>query len=116
MTAIGAITNLEVLSDLTNETLEGQLANEELRGLLVATNFTKGDGTRPEAMRLLDTTGCGLCEGRDVNNVRMSQTRDARDDHVANKGLLSFVLQKRHSQRRSYGQPWSQAACAGPFL
>ena len=50
-------TNLEVLGDLTNETLEGELADEQLRRLLVATNFTEGDGTRPEAMRLLDTTG-----------------------------------------------------------
>ena len=53
---------LEVLGDLTNETLEGELADEQLRGLLVATDFTKGDGTRPEAMGLLDTTsGGGLC-------------------------------------------------------
>ena len=48
---------LEVLSDLTNETLEGELADEQLGGLLVATNFTESDGTRPEAVRLLHTTG-----------------------------------------------------------
>ena len=54
--------HLEVLSDLTNETLEGELPDKELCGLLVATNFTEGDGTRPEAMGLLDTTsGGGLC-------------------------------------------------------
>lgn len=57
-------TYLEVLCDLTDETLEGQLADEQLRRLLVATNFTEGDGTRPEAMRLLDTTGSGLRTGR----------------------------------------------------
>ena len=50
-------TNLEVLCDFTDETLEGKLADEELRRLLVPTNLTKSDGTRPEAMRLLDTTG-----------------------------------------------------------
>ena len=50
-------TNLEVLSDFTNETLERKLANEQLSRLLIPSNFTKGDGTRPEAMRLLDTTG-----------------------------------------------------------
>ena len=49
---------LEVLSDLTNKTLEGELPDEELRRLLVATNFTKSDGTRAEAVRLLHTTGC----------------------------------------------------------
>ena len=51
---------LEVLSDFTNQTLEGKLANEELSRLLVATDFTEGDGTRPETMRLLDTTSRGL--------------------------------------------------------
>ena len=57
------MTDLEVLSDLTNKPLEGQLADEELRRLLVPTNLTKSDGTRPEAMRLLDTTGRRLkCE------------------------------------------------------
>jgi len=36
---------LEVLGDFTNETLEGKLADQELGGLLVATNFTESDGT-----------------------------------------------------------------------
>ena len=51
---------LEVLSDFTNKTLEGELADEELGRLLVPTNFTESDGTRPEAVRLLHTTGGGL--------------------------------------------------------
>jgi len=36
---------LEVLSDLTNETLEGEFADEQLSRLLVTTDFTKSDGT-----------------------------------------------------------------------
>ena len=48
---------LEVLSDLTNKTLEGQLADEKLGRLLVATDLTKSNGTRLVAVRLLDTTG-----------------------------------------------------------
>lgn len=36
---------LEVLSNLTDETLERQLADQELRGLLVATDLTESDGT-----------------------------------------------------------------------
>lgn len=36
---------LEVLSDFTDETLEWELADQELGGLLVATDFTEGDGT-----------------------------------------------------------------------
>ena len=58
---------LEVLSDFTDKTLEGELADEQLGRLLVATNFTESDGTGPEAVRLLDTTGCaGLrpCESK----------------------------------------------------
>jgi histone H3 len=48
---------LEVLGDLTDKALEGQLADEELGRLLVATNLTESDGTRLVAVRLLDTTG-----------------------------------------------------------
>ena len=40
--------------------MEGELADEELRRLLVPTNLTESDGTRPEAMGLLDTTSGGL--------------------------------------------------------
>jgi hypothetical protein len=50
------ITDLEILSNFTYKTLEWELANEELRGLLVATDFTQGDGTGAEAVRLLDTS------------------------------------------------------------
>ena len=55
------ITYLEVLSDLTNKTLEGELADEELGGLLVATNLAEGDGTGAEAVRLLHTTSRSCC-------------------------------------------------------
>ena len=77
-------TNLEVLSDLTNETLEGQLADQELSGLLVTPgrqericmshrlwdqyiksvipNLTKSDGTGAEPVGLLDTTSGVLRE------------------------------------------------------
>lgn len=47
---------LEILGDFTDEALEGQLADEEFGGLLVLADFTESDGTRPEAMGLLDTT------------------------------------------------------------
>ena len=35
----------EVLSDLTDQTLEGQLADQQLRGFLVSPDLTKGHGT-----------------------------------------------------------------------
>jgi len=37
--------------------LEGELPDEELGRLLVATDFTEGDGSGAETMGLLDTTG-----------------------------------------------------------
>jgi hypothetical protein len=48
---------LEILSNLTNKTLEGQLANQELGRLLVTPDLTKSDGTGAEPVGLLDTTG-----------------------------------------------------------
>jgi hypothetical protein len=48
---------LEVLCDFTNQTLEGELADEKLGRLLVATDLTESDGTRLITMGLLDTTG-----------------------------------------------------------
>jgi histone H3 len=36
---------LEVLSNFTDQTLEGELADQKLGGLLVTTNLTKSDGT-----------------------------------------------------------------------
>ena len=50
---------LEVLDDLTDETLEGELTDEKLGGTLVATDLTESDGTGAVTVRLLDTTGGG---------------------------------------------------------
>lgn len=50
---------LELLGNLTNKTLEGELADEKLSGLLVTTDLTKSDSTRFISVRLLDTTGGG---------------------------------------------------------
>lgn len=36
---------LEVLSDFTDQALERQLADQQLGGLLVTTDFTESDGT-----------------------------------------------------------------------
>ena len=55
--ALEAKISLEILSDLTDKTLEWQLADEELGALLVTTNLTKSDGSWPVTMRFLHTTG-----------------------------------------------------------
>ena len=49
---------LEILSDFSHKTLEGQLADQQLGGFLVTTDLTKSDCTRPVTMRFLDSTGC----------------------------------------------------------
>jgi len=51
--------SLEVLSNLTDKTLERELPDEELSGLLVTPNFTKSDCSRTEPVWLLDTTSRG---------------------------------------------------------
>ena len=48
-------THLEILSNFTDKTLEGEFTDEELGRFLVTTNFTEGDGSGAEAMRLLHT-------------------------------------------------------------
>ena len=48
--------SLEILGDLTDETLEGEFPDEELSALLVTTNLTESNSTRPVAMGLLDTS------------------------------------------------------------
>ena len=53
-------THLEVLSDLTNKTLEGELADEQLRRLLVPPDLAERDGTRPETVGLLHTPSRSL--------------------------------------------------------
>ena len=48
---------LEVLGNLADEALEGQLADEKLGGLLVAADLAKGDRSWSVPMRLLDSSG-----------------------------------------------------------
>lgn len=46
--------SLGVLSDFTDKTLEGELADQQFSRLLVATNFTESNSTGSVAVRLLD--------------------------------------------------------------
>lgn len=48
---------LEVLSDLADQTLEGQLAYEQLGALLVTTDLTQGDRSWPVTVGLLNSSG-----------------------------------------------------------
>jgi histone H3 len=48
---------LEVLGDLTDETLERELADEKVGRLLVTADLTKSHGSRAVTVGLLDTSG-----------------------------------------------------------
>jgi hypothetical protein len=68
--------SLAVLSNLTNETLEGELADQKLSGLLVTTDLTESDGTGAITMGLLDSTsgGGGLAGSLGGNHLTGSLT------------------------------------------
>ena len=55
--ALESQVSLEVLGDFTDQTLEGQLADEKLGALLVTTDFPESDCTGPVTMGLLNSAG-----------------------------------------------------------
>jgi hypothetical protein len=55
-----AVHYLEILSNFTDKSLEGEFANKQFGRLLVTTNFTKSHSSGPETMGLLHTTSGGL--------------------------------------------------------
>ena len=50
---------LEILGNLTNQTLEGKLSDEEVGTLLVPTDLAKGDGSGSVSVGFLDSSGGG---------------------------------------------------------
>ena len=50
---------LEILGNLTDQTLKGKLADQQVGGLLVPTNLTESDGSRSVTVGLLDSSGGG---------------------------------------------------------
>ena len=85
--------DLKVLCDFTDEPLEGELADEELRRLLVATDLTEGDCTGAETMRLLHTTG-GLSSHGRVSSiiVRRGESRTYSVDCLLGPGRFGGEL------------------------
>ena len=55
--ALEAQVGLEVLGDLADQTLEGQLPDQQLGALLVTTDFTQSHRSGPVTMGLLHTSG-----------------------------------------------------------
>ena len=50
---------LEVLCNLSDESLEWELSDEKLCGLLILSDLSQGDGTRSVSVGLLDSSGGG---------------------------------------------------------
>ena len=55
--ALESEVGLEVLGDLTDKSLEGELPQEELGRLLVTTDLTQSDGSGPVSVGFLDSSG-----------------------------------------------------------
>jgi hypothetical protein len=72
-------TYLEVLCNLTDETLEREFTDEELRRFLIPTNLSQSDGTRAEPVRLLNATSCSL-KGQNQQSARDHNSDD--DDYI----------------------------------
>ena len=51
--------SFEILGDLSHETLEGQLPDEQLSRLLVSPDLPESHGTGPVSVRLLHSSGGG---------------------------------------------------------
>jgi len=94
------VADLEVLCDFTDKTLEGELADEEFRRFLVATDLTKGDCTGAETMGLLHTT-CGLPLRWRVSVM------------VVRRGRVEDVQRELFSWRRRI---WRRVVYGGPCL
>jgi hypothetical protein len=92
-------TNLEVLSDLTNETLEWEFTDKELRRFLIPTNLTKSDGTRAEPMWLLHATSCSL-KGHNQPSARDYNCDDDDQDIDVDNAKIIYI-----QRRQSYERP-----------
>ena len=51
--------SFEFLSDFSDESLEGELSNEELSGFLVLSNFSEGDGSGSISVGLFNSSSVG---------------------------------------------------------
>lgn len=82
---------LEILSDLTDQSLERELADQQLRALLVATDLTKSDSSRTVAMRLLHSASSRCA-------FTCSFRRQLLAGSFSTGGFTSGLLGSRHLQ------------------
>jgi hypothetical protein len=91
--ALEAEVSLEVLRDLPHQALEGQLADQQLRALLVLADLTERDGAGAEAVRLLHTA----CGG---GGLARRLGRQLLPRGLAARGLASRLLRAGHGGGR----------------
>jgi len=94
---------LEVLRDLADEALERELADEQLRALLVLADLTERHGARAEAVRLLHAS-------RRRRRLARSLGRQLLAGRLAARGLARRLLRAGH--RGSFGA-WRGGRRAG---
>eukprot|EP00968_Pinguiococcus_pyrenoidosus_P008691 scaffold639_cov304-Pinguiococcus_pyrenoidosus.AAC.14 len=89
--ALEAQVGLEVLSDLTHETLEGQLADEQLGRLLVAADLTERHSSRTITVGLLHSAGGGRGLARRLGGELLARS-------LAAGGLAGSLLSTSHAE------------------
>ena len=64
---------LEVIGDLPDEALEGELADQQVSGLLVPADLAEGDGSGPVAVGLLHASGGGGALASSLGGERLAR-------------------------------------------
>ena len=107
--ALEAQVGLEVLSDLTDQALEGQLADQQLGGFLVATDLTESDSSRSVPVRFLHSTGGRRALSRCLGGELFSWS-------LSSGGFASGLLCTCHSERRIQRNESSESVMPGLTL
>jgi histone H3 len=95
--------SLVLLGDLTDETLEGELADEQVSGLLVTTDLTKSDSSGSEAVRTLGSSGGGVLASGLSGSTGGVLTRDLSSGS-ATKSLLDTGLESKRQVSKGSGK------------
>ena len=85
---------LEVLGDLTNQSLKGQFADEKVGRLLVSSNLTESDSSRSVSVGLLDSSGRGGRLSSRLGGELLS-------GRLASGRLTGGLLQNTETKRKS---------------
>ena len=84
---------LEVLGDLTDQSLEGKLSDEKVGALLVPTDFTKCDGSGSVSVGLFDSSG-----GR--SGLASSLGGELLARSLSSGGLAGGLAEKRNQRQK----------------